>query len=150
MMNMEDATFHTAGDISADEDDDEVVPSPAPETTINPKVLREMKRLDASYNPEAREIISNTETGRETEETDAEIEAEIANLMMIDIAKVTDQTDTTEYADIRYKYVNEYVEDGVIKIIFVKSGDNDSDIMTKNLGGDLYSKHSNKLVKERD
>jgi len=69
---------------------------------------------------------------------------------MIDIAKVADQTDTTEYVDIRYKYVNEYVEDGVIKIIFVKSGDNDSDIMTKNLGGDLYSKHSNKLVKERD
>jgi len=54
------------------------------------------------------------------------------------------------YVDIRYKYVNEYVEDGVIKIIFVKSGDNDSDIMTKNLGEDLYSKHSNKLVKERD
>eukprot|EP01083_Nonionella_stella_P004795 13981_1 len=139
--DMEDATFHTAGDISADEDDDEVVPSP--ETTINPRVLREMRKLDASYNPEAREIISNTETGRETEETDAEIEAEIANLMMIDIAKVADQTDTTEYVDIRYKYVNEYVEDGVIKIIFVKSGDNDSDIMTKNLGGDLYSKHSN-------
>ena len=45
------------------------------------------------------------------------------------------------------KYVNEYCEHGVLKIIFVKSADNDSDIMTRNLGGDLHSKHSNKLIK---
>jgi hypothetical protein len=38
---------------------------------------------------------------------------------------------------------------GVLKIIFVKSADNDSDIMTKNLGADLHSKHSNKLFKAR-
>lgn len=43
--------------------------------------------------------------------------------------------------------MNEYVEDGIIKIVFVKSSDNDSDIMTKNLNGDLHSKHSKKLIK---
>ena len=37
----------------------------------------------------------------------------------------------TKHVDIRYKYVNEYVEDGVVKIVFVKSADNDSDILTK-------------------
>jgi hypothetical protein len=55
----------------------------------------------------------------------------------------------TKHIDIRTKYVNEYCENGVLKIIFVKSADNDSDIMTKNLGGELHSKHSNKLIKAR-
>ena len=35
--------------------------------------------------------------------------------------------------DIRNKYVNRYVEDGIVKIVFVKSADNDSNILTKNL-----------------
>ena len=50
----------------------------------------------------------------------------------------------TKHHDIRYKYVKEYVEDGVVKIIFDKSKDNDSDIMTKNLTGGIsfYSNSS--------
>ena len=48
--------------------------------------------------------------------------------------------------DIRYKYVNEYVEDGVVKIVFVKSVDNDNDILTKNLSAELHKKHSKKMV----
>ena len=36
----------------------------------------------------------------------------------------------TKQMDIRYKYVNEYVEDGVFKIIVVKSAEKDSDILT--------------------
>ncbi len=55
----------------------------------------------------------------------------------------------TKHVDIRTKYVNEYCENGILKIIFVKSEDNDSDTMTKNLGGDLYSKHSKKLIKNK-
>ena len=34
-----------------------------------------------------------------------------------------------KYVGIRYKYVNEYVEDGVVKIVFAKSADNDSNIV---------------------
>ena len=40
----------------------------------------------------------------------------------------------TNHMDIRYKYVNEYDEDRVVKIIFVGSVNNDSNILTKNLG----------------
>ena len=39
----------------------------------------------------------------------------------------------TKHVDIRYNYVNEYIEDGIVNIIFVKSADNDSDILVKNL-----------------
>ena len=37
----------------------------------------------------------------------------------------------TKHVDIWYKYVNEYVEDGIVKIIFLKSADNGSNILTK-------------------
>ena len=56
---------------------------------------------------------------------------------------------STKHVDIRMKYVNEYVEDGIIKIIFVQSGDNDSDIMTKNVNGDLLDKHAGKLIGDK-
>ena len=37
----------------------------------------------------------------------------------------------TKHVDIRYKYVDEYAEDGVIKIIFVKSADNSAELLEK-------------------
>ena len=43
-------------------------------------------------------------------------------------------------------FENEYCEDGIVKIIFVKSQDNNSDIMMKNLASKLHKKHSAKLV----
>ena len=42
----------------------------------------------------------------------------------------------TKHVDIRYKHVNEYIEDAVVKIIVVKSADNDSGILTKNLSAE--------------
>ena len=39
----------------------------------------------------------------------------------------------TKHVELRYKYVNEYVEDGIVKIVFIKFADNDSNILTKNL-----------------
>ena len=41
---------------------------------------------------------------------------------------------------IRSSDVREYVEDGVIRIIFVPTGENDSDILTKNVNGKLLAK----------
>ena len=54
----------------------------------------------------------------------------------------------TKYVDIWYKYVNEYVEDGIVKIIFIKSA-NDSDILTKNLSAELHKKHDRMMVIEK-
>ena len=39
----------------------------------------------------------------------------------------------TKHFDIKYKYVNEYVEDGIVKSIFVKSAENDSNILKINV-----------------
>ena len=56
----------------------------------------------------------------------------------------------TKHMDICYKFVREYVEDGIIKIVFVKSADNDSDIMTKYLESELHSKYASKMISAKD
>ena len=50
----------------------------------------------------------------------------------------------TKHVDVRYHFVRDYIEDGFVKIVFVRSEDNDSDIYTKNLGEELFYKHSGK------
>ena len=47
------------------------------------------------------------------------------------------------------RFVNEFVFEGFIKIVFVKSGENDSDIFTKNLGGEAFARHSRKIIIEK-
>jgi hypothetical protein len=58
----------------------------------------------------------------------------------------------TRHVDIRTKYVREYCsgENPLIKIVFCISENNVSDICTKNLQGELYSKHSKQLVTKVD
>ena len=45
-----------------------------------------------------------------------------------------------KHMDIKYKYVNEYVENSTVKTVFVKSAENYSNNLTKNLYGELYKK----------
>jgi hypothetical protein len=46
----------------------------------------------------------------------------------------------------RYHFIRENVEDGIIKIEFVKSNDNDSDIFTKNVYQETYERHVKKFL----
>ena len=73
----------------------------------------------------------------------------VDNVGAIFMSKNISTSSRTKHVDIRTKYVNEYVEDGIIKIIFVQSSDNDSDIMTKNVSGDLLEKHAEKLIVDK-
>ena len=45
-----------------------------------------------------------------------------------------------------YKKIREYIEDGKVKIVFVKSEENIADIFTKNVNGEIYNKHVPTLV----
>ena len=51
-------------------------------------------------------------------------------------------TSYIKHIDIRYKYVNEYVENRIVKSIFMESAENDSNIVTKILSTELHKKHS--------
>jgi hypothetical protein len=52
----------------------------------------------------------------------------------------------TKHIDIRVHYVREYIQDGIIKIEFVRSENNDADILTKNTTEELFKVHSKKNV----
>ena len=55
----------------------------------------------------------------------------------------------TKHVDVRCRFIQQYVMEGFIKVIFVKTEDNDADLFTKNLSGDKYDKHSNKLISNK-
>ena len=73
----------------------------------------------------------------------------VDNLGAIFMASNITTTSHTMQVDISYKYINEYVEQRVVKIIFVMSADNDSDILPKNLSAEPHEKHSKKMVGEK-
>ena len=52
----------------------------------------------------------------------------------------------TKHADTRTHFVRRYVEDGLIKIIFVRTEENDADIFTKNNSLSTYKKHTEKFM----
>jgi hypothetical protein len=47
----------------------------------------------------------------------------------------------TRRIDIRYHFIREHVEDGFIKIVFVKTDEMDSGLFTKNVNEDSYERH---------
>jgi hypothetical protein len=51
-----------------------------------------------------------------------------------------------KHIDIRTHFVRKNIEDDILKLIFIRSEDNDTDIFTKNTTEDLYV--SNKMVEE--
>ena len=54
----------------------------------------------------------------------------------------------TKHIDIRAHFVREKIVEEVFKVNFIKSAENDADIMTKNVGEDLFVLHSNKLLED--
>ena len=73
----------------------------------------------------------------------------VDNIGAIFMSKNINTSSRTKHVDVRTKYVNEFCENGVIKIIFVSSSENISDIMSKNLSADLNAKHSDKLITKK-
>ena len=49
----------------------------------------------------------------------------------------------------KYRFVQQFILEGFIKIIFVRTDENDADLFTKNLGSEKYNKHSSKLIIEK-
>ena len=54
-----------------------------------------------------------------------------------------------KHVDVRYKYANKDLDDVMVKIVFAKSTENYSNILTKNLGRDPHEKHTKKMIDEK-
>ena len=92
---------------------------------------------------EAKQIIE--ELGFECE---LPIKVHIDNIGAIYIARNNVGRTTTRHVNIRYHYVRELVEQKIIEVVFIKTKDNTSDIMTKNCDKKDYTKHEDTLVKD--
>ena len=57
----------------------------------------------------------------------------VENVEAIFMARSNTMTYSTKHVVIRYKYANEYVENRVVKIVFINSADNNSNIFKKKL-----------------
>ena len=77
------------------------------------------------------------------------IVVQVDNLGAIFMSKNVLVSQRTKHVDIQYRFVQEFVFDEFIKVIFVKTENNDSDIFTKNLGEALHEYHSSKMIIEK-
>jgi hypothetical protein len=51
-----------------------------------------------------------------------------------------------KHVDTRYHFVRNFIEDGILKVQFVRSAENEADIFTKNVTTDLFVKHRDKIL----
>jgi hypothetical protein len=70
----------------------------------------------------------------------------VDNVGAIFLANNFSVSQKTKHIDIRAHFIREYIEDGILKLVFIRSEDNDSDIFTKNLSEDLFNKHADKMT----
>ena len=61
------------------------------------------------------------------------MEMNVDNIGAIYLSKNATIGNWTKHVDKRYHFVCEYVEKGKLKIFFVRSEDNNADLMTKNI-----------------
>jgi hypothetical protein len=74
----------------------------------------------------------------------------VDNVGAIFVAENHSATKHTRHIDARYHFVREYIADGQIQIVFVKSENNKSDIFTKNVQGEIYDKHIRNFLIHRN
>ena len=86
---------------------------------------------------------------------DMEIDVELPVQVYVDnqgavfMSKNTTTSSRTKHIDVRYKYVRELIDKGMIEVIFVPTRDNDADLFTKNLPSELFQLHTDKLTKNK-
>ena len=74
----------------------------------------------------------------------------VNNIGTIYLADNATLSNRTKHIDTRYHYTRDYVEDGIIKVKFVKSENNDADAFTKNTKSEDFMKHTAKYMSMRN
>ena len=74
----------------------------------------------------------------------------VDNVGAIFMSENTAISDRTKHVDIRYNFVREFIEDGFVKIIFVRTHDNIADLFTKNLPRELHEKHKAQIIENKE
>ena len=74
----------------------------------------------------------------------------VDNTGAIFIAENATTTSRTKHIDTRYHFVRELVEQGFIKIVFVKTKENIADMFTKNVSSGILEDHQDTFIVEKN
>jgi hypothetical protein len=80
------------------------------------------------------------------QEIDFPINMMVDNIGAIYMAENNMSNNQTKHVNTKYHFVRELIKDGKVKVEFERSEIYDSDIFSKNLGGELFKKHNNKFM----
>jgi hypothetical protein len=78
------------------------------------------------------------------------VQVKVDNMGAIYMSENSAPSARTRHADIRQKFTADLQDKGLIKIDFVRSEDNTSDILTKNVTVDLFERHVKHLIVRKD
>ena len=81
-------------------------------------------------------------------EIELPIKIRVDNVGAIYLANNYSTSQRTKHIDIRAHFLREYIENGILKVEFIRSEDNDADILTKNTSEELFHLHAKKNVEE--
>ena len=74
------------------------------------------------------------------------IEVNVDNVGAIYLVNNESMSLRTKHVDTRYHFVREFVADGKVIVVFVKSKENIADMFTKNLGREDFLRHTKRLM----
>jgi Reverse transcriptase (RNA-dependent DNA polymerase) len=81
-------------------------------------------------------------------EIELPIKIRVDNVGAIYLANNYSTSQRTKHIDIRAHFLREYIENGILKVEFIRSEDIDADILTKNTSEELFHLHAKKNVEE--
>ena len=78
------------------------------------------------------------------------VDIKIDNIGAIFMSENRTSSGRTRHMDTRDAYVNQLQEEGLIKVSFVSTHDNPSDVGTKNVTGEVYQKHEPTMLIDKE
>jgi len=78
------------------------------------------------------------------------VQVYVDNVGAIFMSENPSSSTRTRHMDTRWHYVNDMQRNGLIKVEFVKSADNISDVETKNVTGEIYDAHIDKYTSNKE
>jgi hypothetical protein len=73
----------------------------------------------------------------------------VDNIGAIWMAENASAGSRTKHVELKYHFIRQYVEEGFIRIIFVRTDENTSDVFTKNVSGEIMERHNMEFITNR-
>ena len=64
------------------------------------------------------------------------------------LAENQNTSDRTKHVVIRFHFIRQHIQEGTVKVEFVRSQENDADLFTKNVNGETFEELRRKMVEK--